>query len=161
MPKRPKAKKRPTHRAKQDCRLGEELLRSVARALDNSDLQPLYNAIADDVHWKSASTMKGFFCFGGEYDGRAEVARLMSDLVTDYTITAFRPKEVISSGDVTWGLFWVDLIYKPMRAQVTFDFAIRWRLKDGKVVEHQAFIDTAATFIRQMQLVNPGQGWIG
>jgi len=139
--------------------MGKDLLQSVARALQNADFRPLYNAIADDVHWKSAATMQGFFSFGGEYKGRPDVAQLMSDLATDYTFTAFTPKEIVSSGDVTWGLFWVDLIYKPKGAQASFDFAIRWRLKDGKVVEHQAFIDTAAMFLRQMLPRKPGQGW--
>jgi hypothetical protein len=41
------------------------------------------------------------------------------------------------------------MIYKPTLAQVSFDCAIRWRLKNGKVIEHQAFIDTAAMLVRE------------
>jgi ketosteroid isomerase-like protein len=133
--------------------MGQELLKSVARALEKADFEPLYKVISDDVRWKSAATIKGFFRFGGEYKGRTGVAKLISEIGTDYTIRAFTPKEIVSNGDVTWGLFWVDLLYKPAGGQVSFDCAIRWRLSEGKVVEHQAFIDTAAMLVRQAQSV--------
>jgi ketosteroid isomerase-like protein len=130
-----------------------ELLKIVAQAFENADFEPLYKAISDDVLWKSSATEKGFFRVGGEYRGRRGVARLIRELETNYTIKAFIPKEIISSGDVTWGLFWVDLIYKPAAplGRVTFDFAIRWQLRDGKIVEHQAFMDTAALLVRQKE----------
>jgi len=131
--------------------MAEDLLRSVARALEKADFEPLYKAVHDDVRWKSAATMKGFFRFGGQYRGRTGVAKLISEIGADYTIRSFTPKEVVSNGDVTWGLFWVDLLYKSAQDQVSFDCAIRWRLRGGKVVEHQAFIDTAAVLVRQTE----------
>lgn len=125
------------------------------QAVENANFEPLYKAMSDDVVWKSAATMKGFFRFGGEYKGRKGVEALISELETDYTLRSLTTREVISKGDVTWGLFWVDLFYKPTMAQVCFDFAIRWRLKDGKVVEHQGFIDTAAMLVREQSGLLP------
>lgn len=126
---------------------GEQLLKSVLRAVENANFEPLYQAMSDDVVWKSAATMKGVFRFGGRYRGQKGVETLISEIETDYTLRSLTPREVISRGDVTWGLFWVDLLYKPTLAQVCFDFAIRWRLRDGKVVEHQGFMDTATMLI--------------
>ena len=124
-------------------------MKNVMRAVESANFEPLYNAISSDVVWKSAATMKGFFPFGGQYKGRQGVETLISEIETDYTLRSLTPKEVVSKGDVAWGLFWVDLFYKPTLAQVCFDLAIRWRLKDGKVVEHQGFIDTAAMLVRE------------
>src|SRR5579862_3657475 len=125
----------------------EQLLRSVMRAVENANFDPLYSAISDDVVWKSAATMRGMFPFGGQYRGRQGVETLISEIEADYTVRSLTPREVISKGDVLWGLFWVDLLYKPTLAQVCFDFAIRWRLLEGKVIEHQGFVDTAAMLV--------------
>jgi hypothetical protein len=54
-----------------------------------------------------------------------------------------------------WGLFWVDLFYKPTVAQVCFDCAVRWRVTDEKIVERQAFIDTAAVLLRKQSGLLP------
>ena len=35
------------------------------------------------------------------------------------------------------------------------EFAVRWRLKDGKIIEHQAFWDTASLLIQQGALKRP------
>src|SRR5579862_6328067 len=129
--------------------MSENLLESVVRALNRADLEPLHNALSDQIVWKSAATMKGMFRFGGQYEGPAGVEELIREFEKDYMIRSVRPKEIISHRDVTWGLFWAEFIYKPTFAQLSFDWVIRWRLKDGKVIEHQAFMDTAAALVRQ------------
>ena len=133
----------------------EQLLKSVMHAVENANFEPLYSAISDNVVWKSAATMKGMFPFGGQYRGREGVEALISEIEVDYTLRSLTPREIVSRGDVVWGLFWVDLFYKPTLAQVCFDFAIRWRLKDGKVVEHQGFIDTAGMLVREQSGLLP------
>jgi len=124
--------------------------------VEKANFEPLYKAMSDDVVWKSAATLKGLFRFGGQYSGKKGVERLISELETDYTLKSLTTREVISKGDVTWGLFWVDLFYKPTLAQVCFDFAIRWRVQDGKVVEHQGFMDTAAMLVHEQSGLLPG-----
>lgn len=119
------------------------------QAVEQANFEPLYESMSDDVVWKSAATMKGFFRFGGEYKGRKGVETLVSEVETDYVLRSLTTREVISKDDVTWGLFWVDMVYKPTLAQVSFDFVIRWRVQDGKVVEHQGFIDTAALLLHE------------
>lgn len=119
------------------------------QAVEQANFEPLYESMSDDVVWKSAATMKGFFRFGGEYKGRKGVETLVSEVETDYVLRSLTTREVISKDDVTWGLFWVDMVYKPTLAQVSFDFVIRWRIQDGKVVEHQGFIDTAALLLHE------------
>jgi hypothetical protein len=71
----------------------------------------------------------------------------------DYTFHHLRPIEILAGGDVVWGHFDVGLSYDPkgkvgvVRA-INLEMAIRWRLKDGKIIEHQGFWDTASLLIQ-------------
>ena len=133
---------------------GEKLMRTIVAAFAQADLQPLLNALHEDVRWKSASRHGGPFSFHGEHKTRAGVREVLSNIAKDYTFHHMKPKEVLAAGDVVWGYFDVGLCYdaKGKAADsktVQLDMAIRWRLKDGKIIEHQAFFDTA--YLSQQQ----------
>jgi ketosteroid isomerase-like protein len=136
---------------------GDQLMRTVLAAFEKSDLQPLLDALHQDVVWKSASTHEGLFSFGGEYKSRSGVIEVLSNISKDYTFHHMKPKEVSASGDVVWGLFDAGVRYdakgKGTKARtIELEIAIRWRLKNGKIIEHQAFFDTAHLL---MQLGRP------
>jgi ketosteroid isomerase-like protein len=136
---------------------GEELMRTIVAAFEQSDLRPLLNALHDDVVWKSASKYGGPFSFHGEYRNRAGVREVLANISKDYTFHHMTPKEVIAAGDVVWGYFDVSLRYDAKgRAiapkMVQLDIAVRWRLKDGKIIEHQAFFDTAHLMMLQRDM---------
>ena len=69
-----------------------------------------------------------------------------------------KPKEIISHGEIVWGLFEVESDYKPankprQRPQyIIIECAIRWRVRDHKIIEHQAFFDTASLLVQQGEL---------
>ena len=139
---------------------GEDLMRTIVAAFEKSDLRPLLDALHEDVVWKSASRHEGLFSFCGEYRSRAGISEVLSNISKDYTFRHIRPRDVVAAGDVVWGLFDVGLCYdaKGRTAEAThvqLDMAIRWRLKDGKIIEHQAFFDTAHLMLQQ-QGRNPG-----
>jgi ketosteroid isomerase-like protein len=136
---------------------GEELMRTIVAAFEQSDLQPLLNALHDDVVWKSASKHEGPFSFKGEYRNRAGVREVLANISKDYTFQHMRPKEVIAAGDVVWGYFDVSLRYDAKGRAIApklvqLDIAIRWRLKNGKIIEHQAFFDTAHLMLLQRDM---------
>lgn len=135
----------------------EELMRTVVAAFEKSDLKPLLDALHEDVVWKSASRQEGLFSFQGEYQNRAGVTEVLSHISKDYTFHRMKPREVVAAGDVVWGLFDVEVRYdakgKSAEAKnVALEIAVRWRLKDGKIIEHQAFFDTAHLMLQQMPL---------
>ena len=135
----------------------EELMRTVVAAFEKSDLKPLLDALHQDVVWKSASRQEGLFSFQGEYRNRAGVTEVLSHISKDYTFHRMKPRDITAAGDVVWGLFDVEVRYdakgKAADAKnVALEIAIRWRLKDGKIIEHQAFLDTAYLMMQQMQL---------
>src|SRR5579872_969309 len=128
---------------------GEELMRSIVAAFAKSDLRPLFNALHEDVVWKTASRHEdGPFSFKGDYTKRAGVIDVLSNISKDYTFQHMKPKEIVASGDTVWGLLDVGVRYDAKgkiagSATIRLDMAIRWRLKDGMIIEHQAFFDTA------------------
>ena len=134
---------------------GETLMRSIVAAFANSDLRPLLSHLDDNVVWKSASRYEdGPFSFKGDYKNKAGVVEVLSKISRDYTFLRMEPKEIMAKGDVAWGLFDVSLRYDPKGKSgapsvIRLDFAIRWLLKDGMIVEHQAFFDTAHLLLQQ------------
>ena len=133
----------------------EEHVKAVIRALEREDFKPLFDTISDDVVWKSAATAKGLFRFGGRYMGPEGLKEWESDILTDYVIRSINPKEIVAKDDVVWSLYWVDLLYRPTLAQLCFDCAVRWRFEGEKIVERQAFTDTATMMIREQSGLLP------
>jgi ketosteroid isomerase-like protein len=133
---------------------GAELMRKVAAGFEKSDLQPLLDAIHEDIVWKTASKQEGVFRFDGAYKNRPGVLDVLSKISMDYTFHYLRPKEILAVGDVVWGHFDASLSFDPKgkgdgAKNVKLEMAFRWRLKDGKIIEHQGFFDTASLLIQQ------------
>ena len=134
----------------------KQLMRTIASAFAHSDLQPLLNVLHQDIVWKSASN-NPIFSFHGEHKGLTGVREVLANVAKDYTFHALTVKEIVSSGDVVWGLFDAVLSYDPkgkgvVPQLVELEMAIRWRLKDGKIIEHSTFFDTAHLLIQQGRL---------
>src|SRR5947207_12721617 len=123
--------------------MSAETMREVVEAFAQADLRPLFEAIAEDVVWKSGSTEPGIFLFGGTYTGRFGVLEVTSLLSTGYIFRRIIPKEIVSSGEVVWGLFQAEGDYYPggglSKNPFAIELAIRWRVHEGKIVEHQSF----------------------
>lgn len=124
----------------------QELMRFVFEELARGRNRPLLDAVHDDVIWKLATTRKGYFPFGGEYRGRAGVEQSLAQFSKRFAFRRFEPVEIVSAGEIVWGVFSV-LIESiedpaPNPKSVTTQIAIRWRISDNRVLEHQAFTDT-------------------
>ena len=139
---------------------GPGLMNKVVAGFEKSDIGPLVGALHDEIVWKSANRHDSLFRFNGEYRTRARVIERLTDLFQNYTFHRFEPKEIIAVGDVVWGYFDVVLSFDPkgsgiVSKYVDLEIAIRWRLKEGKIIEHQSFFDTASLLIKQTQLTRP------
>lgn len=133
---------------------GAVLMRAVAEGFEQADLTPLLDSVSDDIVWKSAVTTPGWFRFGGVYRGRSGVVQLTAQLATAYLFHRLRPRDIVAKGDTVWGAFEVAADYLPDRTSsfsrpIAFDCAFRWRLRRGKIVEHQGFLDTHALLLQQ------------
>lgn len=132
----------------------EKFMRDIMAAFAQADLRPLMAALDDNVLWKSANGSGGPAQSQVSYRGRLAAVETLSNMARDYTFMRVTPTEVMATGDIVWGIY--EMVVRHNRAPlagsgqagnanaVQFDMAIRWRLKDGKIVEHQAFYHTAA-----------------
>ncbi|HEX4160466.1 MAG TPA: nuclear transport factor 2 family protein [Rhizomicrobium sp.] len=136
----------------------EQFMKTLVEAWGHADMRPVFDALDDDIVWKSGSTVDdGRFRFGGEYRGRDSVLALLSKISTAYFFSEYETKEVVSKGEIVWGLFLVKGNYAPIASgkapqRFAFDTAMRWRVRNGKVIEAQTFFDTAALLAQQGQL---------
>lgn len=134
----------------------ESVMRDVAAAFEIGDLRPLFDAIDPAVVWQSGATADSGLRFGGTYNGRSGVLEITSQLAAGYLFRRFRPREILSSGDLVWGLFNVEGAFLPLPSQhrdivVPFHIncAIRWRMRNNKVIEHHSFFDTLSLLQQQ------------
>jgi ketosteroid isomerase-like protein len=132
-------------------------MRRVVAAFEQGDLRPLFDAIDDEgVIWKSGSIAGGPFGFSGAFISRIGVIEVTSLIAVDYKFRRFSPKEIISRGEVVWGLFDVAGDFAPPGNRAAdsrpfeFECALRWRVQAGKIIEHHAFFDTEA-LLRQIR----------
>ena len=137
----------------------EELMRTVAAAFAVGDLRPLLAAVHKDIVWKTASPHDHLFRFGGVHERRTGVMEVTGEIASEYVFRRLEPREIVTSGDVVWGLFDAEVKYQPVGDKRVYpflqlDMAIRWQLKDGKIIEHQAFFDTAALLLQRGDLTN-------
>jgi len=136
----------------------EILMRQIVKAFENGDLRPLFDSIDENgIVWKSGSAQGGPFRFGGSYAKRGGVVEVTSQLATGWSFQCFKPKEIVSKGNVVWGLFEVAGEFRPdgdgAARPFEYECALRWRVQGGKIVEHQAFFDTYELF-RQVDLAS-------
>ncbi|MBV9904380.1 MAG: nuclear transport factor 2 family protein [Alphaproteobacteria bacterium] len=131
-------------------------MKTVLEAWGQADLGPGREALDENVVWKSAASYDGHqFVFGGEYRGKAAVLAFLSRLSTRYFFQHYAAKELISKGEIVWGLFDALGTYLPPggsaldRRPIEFEAACRWRVRDGKILEAQSFFDTAALLMQQ------------
>src|SRR5215472_4933900 len=83
----------------------ETFMCGVLDALANGHEQVLLDAVHDEVVWKLSTTQKGFFPFGGAYKGRAGMEQALAEVSKRCVCRHFEPREVVSKGEIVWGLF--------------------------------------------------------
>lgn len=137
----------------------EQLMKTLVEAWGQADLGPIRDALDENIVWKSASTFNdGVFCVGGERKGKAEVLALLSRVSINYYFQRYVAKEIVSKGEIVWGLFDAYGNYipsggsRPARKPIAFETAFRWRVRNGKILESQTFFDTAALLAQQGEL---------
>ena len=129
----------------------KNLMLSVFAAFRESNLEPLFAALHPDVVWK-ATAPREFFRFGGTFRGHTGLREYTALLFSRYHFVRFEPATITTKGDQAWGVFAAEARHHPSGRFVKADISIRWTVKDGKILEHQCFFDTAGVLIQQGDL---------
>jgi ketosteroid isomerase-like protein len=130
------------------------LMARVARAFVEGDLQPLLDALDENAVWTSNSPVE-FFRIGGTRRNSEGTAEQLALLSATYVFRRFDPKEIVAEGDTVWGLFAVAATHLPTGKPVTVDLAIRWVVRNEKILSHQGFFDSASMLIQQGEIQRP------
>ena len=85
------------------------------------------------------------------------------EIASEYIFVRLDPKEIVANGEVVWGQFDAEVKYQPVGNKhpydnVQLDIAMRWRVRDGKIIEHQAWFDTAALLVQRGDVISSGAG---
>jgi ketosteroid isomerase-like protein len=129
----------------------KNLMLSVVRAFRGGDMQPLLDAIAEDVVWNSSAPNE-FFRFGGARRGRAGVLEFTALMSLHYVFRRFEPRLVVAQGDIVWGHIACEAKHLRSGRMVQYDLFMCWKMKGGKIVEHQGIFDTASVLMQQGDL---------
>jgi len=127
----------------------EQLMKDVVEAWGRADLAPFKAAVHDDIVWRSAATTwNDRLRSGGVHRGKPAVMALLSKISTAFFNTHSTAREIVSKGEIVWGLFDYEAVYRPVgepdrpARHVQFETAYRMRIHDGKIIEWQSFFDT-------------------
>lgn len=135
-----------------------ELMKRAVEAWGEADHRLVFEILDEQVIWRSAATFRGnLFRFGEIYRGRDAVIAHLSKLSTAYFFTNCTTKEIVSTGEVAWGLFDISGNYLPegrdrQARPLRFDCAMRWRFGSEKLLDAQTFFDTVALLAQQGEL---------
>ena len=122
----------------------EALMRRLAKAVENSDLQSLVAATDEQIIWHVGGRQSGVLGLGGTYLSRAGLLEVTARLATHFNFYRFEPKEIIAHGEIVWGWFDVAATLIGRRNQlVQCEIVLRWRVRHGKILESRSFYDTA------------------
>ena len=134
----------------------EDLMKTVIEAWGQADVRPVFSALDDNVTWISAAARwDERLRSGGIHRGRGNVIALLSKISTAFFNHACTTKEIVSRGEIVWGLFQVASIYAApsdgyvVRRPVNLEMALRWRIRSGRIIDAQTFFDTAG-LLRQL-----------
>ena len=130
----------------------KNLMLSVVRAFKEGLVEPLFAAISQNVMWRT-NAPPAFFRFGGTRLGQAEVKAHVSLVFAQYHFIRFEPKVTLTQGEMVLGQFEVEAFHQRTSRTVKCDISLRWTIRNGKIVEHHSFFDTAGVLLQQGDVV--------
>lgn len=122
-----------------------KLIEQVYDAFGRGDVETILAKISDDCDWRGPQTKE--LPYHGTYRGAAGAAKFFDKIMSSVKVTAWEPQTYCSEGDVvmttgTWSGTALNT-GKPF----TSIWAMRFVVKNGKIVWFQPYEDTASTAV--------------
>jgi ketosteroid isomerase-like protein len=117
-----------------------DVIASVYEAFQRGDIPRILGMVAANATWRQEKTVP----WGGDYRGPEGAAEFFRKLDATMETVAFDARENIEHGEE---VFSFGVYYGKSRATgktASAEWMFRWRVRDGKVVAWQSYIDTAA-----------------
>jgi ketosteroid isomerase-like protein len=120
-----------------------EHLRTVyLQVLEHQNFQPLLSNVDEEVSWGWGSQAP--VPWYGMKRGRAGVAEFFTNVHEHLQFTAFQMLDFVADRDLLYNAVRYQALVKKTGKVLSMDGLIQWKLREGKVVVHRLFEDTAA-----------------
>lgn len=126
------------------------IVREGYEAFGRGDIAGLLDRVTDDVEWISAGSSE--IPYAGRFRGRDRVREFFTTLAANVDFQTFEPREFIAQGDTVVVLGHEVARAKSTTRQMSGEWAMVFRMRDGKIARFQEYSDTenaAAAFSRE------------
>lgn len=123
----------------------EENMKVVQKAyadFSRGDIPAVLSSLADNVEWITPGGPA--FPTAGVRRNKAEVSEFFRIVNDTWTFDSFEPREYIASGDRVVVCGHYTARSRKTGAAAACDWAMVWKLRDGKAINFQEYTDTAA-----------------
>lgn len=120
-----------------------KVVQDAYAAFGRGDVQGILDRLDDGIVWKGVYGAGKHVPTSGERRGKAQVGEFFKQVAENVNFSRFEPKEFIATGDkvVALGHYTAKT---PIGRTFDSDFAMVFTVRNGKVVEFQEFMDSAA-----------------
>jgi ketosteroid isomerase-like protein len=113
---------------------------SVFDAFKRGDIASIVGLVAPNATWQQAKTVP----WGGDYRGPEGAAEFFRKLDATMETVAFEARENVEHGDEVFSFGTYTGRGRATGRTGSAEWMFRWRVRDGKIVSWQSYIDTAA-----------------
>ena len=119
------------------------LIQDGYEAFSRGDIPAVLDNFAEDVVWRRPRG-SGDSSLGTKYQGHAGVMQFFQKLAEAEEMLAFEPREFVAQGEKVVVIGFIRSRAKPTGREYEGEWVHVWTIRGGKVVDYQAFFDTAA-----------------
>lgn len=120
-----------------------KVVQEAYAAFGRGDVQGILDRLDDGIVWKGVYGAGPHVPTSGERRGKAQVGEFFKQVGQSVNFSRFEPKEFIATGDTVVALGHYTAT-TPVGKSFDSDFAMMFRLRNGKVIEFQEFTNSAA-----------------
>ena len=118
-----------------------EIAKNCYAAFGRGDIASILAVLSENIEW---TTPGEGIPSAGTRRSVAEVARFFEIVAATWDFTALEPREYIASGDTVVTIGSYTAIARATGKQVSSEWVMVWKMRDGKVTYFREFTDTQA-----------------
>ncbi len=116
------------------------VIESVYEAFQRGDIPFILSQVAPDATWHQSETLP----WGGNYRGPSGAAEFFQKLDAAAETIGFEARENIEYGDEVFSFGVYTGRGRKSGRIASEEWMFRWRVKDGKIVAYESYVDSAA-----------------
>jgi ketosteroid isomerase-like protein len=120
-----------------------KIVQDAYAAFSRGDIKALLDSFDDNIVWKGVYGASKHVPMSGERRGKAQTTEFFDQVAAHVKFSRFEPQEFLAQGErvVALGHYTATV---STGASFDSDFAMTFKVRGGKIVEFQEFLDVAA-----------------